>query len=79
MKSPKDALLMADDSDHELEVSQEDERDFFLLNVVCFSCPYLPNCGKGAEYDPVTCVWFRDYLADSLKTWREDYEYNDDE
>ncbi len=71
-KSAQDARLM---DDNEVENSNDEEVDDFLLNVVCFTCPYLDQCGSGQEYNPVTCIWMRDYLAAATTKWQEEYEY----
>ena len=57
---------------------EEDDADLELFTqVVCFTCPYLDQCGVGSEYSPATCVWFRDWLNASVKRYEEEYEYED--
>lgn len=53
----------------------EDEEEDLLLNVICFTCPYLSRCGLRSEHNPIECVWLRDWIYEGLEiyeTW--DYE-----
>jgi hypothetical protein len=71
VKSTQDARLM----DKNVEETEEEQTDDFLLDVVCFTCPYLDQCGQGQEYNSVTCIWMRDWLSASIQRWQEEYEY----
>lgn len=56
-----------------------DTVDDVLLNVVCFTCPYLFRCGPRAEHNPIDCVWLKDWINDSLPIYEEEFEYEDDD
>lgn len=58
----------------EPEDTDDDDLELFT-QVVCFTCPYLDQCGVGGEYSPVTCVWFRDWLNNSVQIYEDEYEY----
>ncbi|MFW9927809.1 MAG: hypothetical protein ACFFD1_00280 [Candidatus Thorarchaeota archaeon] len=80
VKTSQDARLMVkDDENIEDEIDEEEGPDEFLLNVVCFTCPYLEQCGLGQEYNSISCIWLRDWLASSLTRYEEEYEYEEEE
>ena len=59
--------------------SEEDNVDDLLLNVVCFTCPYLFRCGPRAEHNPIDCVWLKDWINESIPIYEEQFEYEDDD
>lgn len=66
----KEDLILVEDA--------EDEEDI-LLDVVCFTCPYLFRCGPRAEHNPIDCAWLRDWIAEKIEIYERDYEYEDEE
>ena len=66
----KEELLMVSDA--------EDDEDI-LLDVVCFTCPYLFRCGPRAEHNPIDCVWLRDWINEKVEIYERDYEYEDED
>jgi len=60
-------------------VKTDEEEEDVLLDVVCFTCPYLFRCGPRAEHNPIDCVWLRDWINESVEKYVEEYEYIDDD
>lgn len=56
----------------------EEAPNELLIDVVCFTCPYLFRCGPRAEHNPIDCVWLKDWINDSLIIYEQDFEYDDD-
>lgn len=56
---------------------EEELADDILLDVVCFTCPYLFRCGPRAEHNPIDCVWLRDWLNENVEKFEEEFEYED--
>lgn len=55
-----------------------DQEEDILLDVVCFTCPYLFRCGPRAEHNPIDCVWLRDWLNENVEKYEKEFEYVED-
>lgn len=62
----------------ELSLTKPDEEEEdILLDVICFTCPYLFRCGPLAEHNPIDCVWLRDWLNENVEKYENEFEYED--
>ena len=58
-------------------MTDPDEEEDILLDVICFTCPYLFRCGPRAEHNPIDCVWLRDWLNENVEKYEKEFEYED--